>query len=485
MWYLPQRIALRQPRVRRCDVLVWGCIVLVWGILYVFWVREYGDQIISDGNWYINVARHLYHDGVYSFGELHGDGVLLPTSRFPPVYVGVILLNFWLFGDTAVALEAVRLIMFVLAIVTIVYTYRIGCLWNRPIGYAAAAIAVLDVHMLAVAMNYDLPDFAVAFFTTVGIFHFLRAVRTTTQSLHDVVLAAVFLGVAMWTKVSAVLLWVPLLLVLVGYLLRHRGFTHRRKMLHVGIFLSIVLAFFVGWKVRNWYAVGSSSFTSQSGEVLLHYHAGHTLARLRGTPDAARAIEAELAALRPPNAPESLTTVALDDYQRTVARQILLAHPFTYLTVKVLDVPNLFLGTLPPYYFFPRAQVEDILQMINTGIVAGHLPLLRAFWADGRYLYLAIYASLKLFIVALLLAASIGAVRMARERSSTWMLATMLLVIAYVTYVSTPVADPRYRSIAMPFLYVLAAYGLCVFHARVRSGRGVREDPSSSTIDHA
>ncbi|MBI4450089.1 glycosyltransferase family 39 protein [Candidatus Uhrbacteria bacterium] len=470
----PWRTAPLLRAIWRPQTLFWMCVVLVWGFLYLFWLREYGSHLVSDGGWYLRTARHLYHDGIYSLGDVSERGALLPTSRFPPVFPGLLLMSYALFGDVPVTLEAVRVVLFGLALGTVFFTYRIGCLWNKRIGYLAATLAALDVHMLATAMNYDLPDSAVALFVTMGVFYFLRYL-TGRQGAVDIALAALWLGVAMWTKVTAYLLWVPLVGILAWYLLRNRHLATWRKVTHVGVFLLVVLLFFGGWKIRNWYAVGTPSFTSQSGEAMLHYHAAYTLARARGTPDAAKVFERDLSLMRVPIEMEGLSIAQKDDYFYAMARRILLAHPASYLLVKLADIPNLLFGTLPPYYFFPRVSVGGIVQKFDTGVYVGHRTALPLLWAEGRYLYVAVYVVWKAMMLTLVVAACIGVVRMGRERRHSWLLAVLLVVISYILFVSTPVADPRYRPPLMPMVYVLAAYGFYSLHVLLRRARSVHD----------
>ncbi|MBI4142459.1 glycosyltransferase family 39 protein [Candidatus Uhrbacteria bacterium] len=421
---------------------------------------------------YIEAARHLYYNGIFSAGEVNAAGALLQTSRFPPVYPFIIFLSFLAFGDTPLALDVVRFVTWCMAIGLVYFTYRIGRLWGLGLGYVAAFLAALDIYMVSVAMNYDTPDFMVAFFSTMGVFYFMRYFKMQPR-LFDVLLSALWLGVGMWTKVSVYLLWVPLLFILVFHLLRNNTRSLRTKLLHAGVFLTIVLVFFGGWKVRNWYAVGSSSFSSQSGEVMLQYHAGHTLARLRGVSNLV--LEQEMNIVLPPNVNENISAEEKSDYQYAMGRRIVLDHPLAYLAVKILDVPSLLLGTLPPYYLFPRGRVEDIIRVFSSGAVVGHRALLPVLWSEGRHLYIVIYVWLKVFMLALLGFACVGIVRMLRHRSDHWMLSVLLAVVLYIVFVSTPVATPRYRPPLMPMLYVLAAYGLLSLPALSRRVRSMHD----------
>ena len=88
-----------------------------------------------DMSWYDGVARRL----VAGLGYVGFD--MAPTAHWPPGYPFLLAAVYWLFGPS---LLAAKLANAVLATVTVVLTYRIGCELGRPrVGLVAAALLAL------------------------------------------------------------------------------------------------------------------------------------------------------------------------------------------------------------------------------------------------------------------------------------------------------------------------------------------------------
>ena len=86
---------------------------------------------------YIDIARNLYHNGVYSFGEKDSNGILIPTSFRTPAHPFLYFVIYSIVGDKPVADEVARIVFLLMNVLSIYLIYRIGNMFNYYIGCVA------------------------------------------------------------------------------------------------------------------------------------------------------------------------------------------------------------------------------------------------------------------------------------------------------------------------------------------------------------
>jgi len=204
-----------------------------------------------DMSWYDGVARRL----VAGWGYVGFDWA--PTAHWPPGYPFLLAAVYWLFGPS---LLAAKLANAVLAIVTVVLTYRIGCELGRPrVGLVAAALLALfpgDVLYSPTILSEVL--FATLFCASLWLFLVCRN-RWQTRSLAWFGFG-VLLGAAALVRGTALAMFpvFPLTLLVSGTTLR------RAMRYSVAAAAGLVLAL-LPWTVRNQLQLGSPIILATNG----------------------------------------------------------------------------------------------------------------------------------------------------------------------------------------------------------------------------
>lgn len=434
-------------------VILVAVTVVVHGIIVVHVVRDIPTIAGGDDVRWSKTAGHLYLDGVYAIGDRKdAAGHIIPTGGTPPLYTLTYAGSYALFGIGQTAHEVMRVLQVLMNLGIILAVWRIGALFSRWAGYVAATIAATDLTALFFAMNYDLPDTAVAFLTALSLFFLVRYLRRE-QSVRTLACSALFLGLAMWTKETVYLLWVPVVGFLIVWLRWSVGLAWAELVKRVGVFLCIVLIFFGGWKLRNHLVVGSSAFNTRS-TTPIGDNAAALVAYQRGiTTTAAHELFRE--ELEP-------GVWALDEgnLNRRLVRHYaatIMASPLDFMVVVLRAWPGFLLGTFPPYMVFG----SEVMRALESDVVAssGHRALLGRLWRDRALGYLSVYGAAKAHLIIMYVLAGIGAVAAWRRVSFRPPMILFVLVVAYSLAVSGALADPRYRMVFFPVLYVLAGYG--------------------------
>lgn len=435
-------------------VILVAVMVVVHGAIVTHVIRDIPSIAGGTDFRWSKTAEHLYLDGVYALGDRRdAAGHIVPTGGVPPLYTLTYAGSYALFGIGQTAHEAMRVLQVLMDFGIILVVWRIGSLFNRWTGYAAATIAVTDFTALFFAMNYDLPDIAVGFFTALSLFYLVKFLRQE-QSVRTLACSALFLGLAIWTKETVYLLWVPIVGFLVIWLRWGAGLAWTAVAKRLGVYVCIVMVFFGGWKLRNYLVLGSSAFNTRS-TTPVGDNAAALVAYQRGiTTNAAHEIlraglEPEVWALDEGN----LNRTLVQHYAATI-----MESPFDFAVVVLRAWPGLLLGTFPPYMVFG----PEVMRALESDVVAslGHRALLGRLWRDRALGYLSVYGAAKAHLIVMYILAGIATVASWRRVSFRPTMILFALVIAYSLAVSGAIANARYRMVFFPILYVLAGYGV-------------------------
>lgn len=457
---------------RRFLLAVFLLLGLVYFLLYSNVYHNFSDELVmgADDRWLV-VAKHLYSDGSYSRGERDPQGHLLGTSTAPPVHPILFWFSYSLFGMDDRANEFVRVVQIFMQMGIVFFSYKIGRIFSKRVGYIVAVLAALDFTMFYFALNYMVPNTLLALFFTLSLYYLILFIKVK-PSYKNIFFSSLFLGLGMLTRPAVYLLWIPLLLFLLLFLYRNREHSLRKRFMFLGIFFAIIGAFFWGWKIRNYYATGSSLFTSQSGEVQLFFRAGHLLASKWRMP-----FQETFTILRDEYEGKvaHLSEGPKNAYLAEVGKKIILESPFEYMTkVAFVGTPTLLFGSIPPFVFFGKDSVKDIIEALPAA--GGHRPFIQQIWAEEFYSYVVIYGLMKLYLAVLYFLAFLGLVLLYVKRREYWIFSLLVLMIGYMLITSAaPDATSRYRAPYMPIFYLLAAFGItymmCSIRHRTRPSR--------------
>jgi len=445
-------------------------VVIVHGALTVHIYRSFPDFGKSFDRQYTNISEHLYRDGVYSTGERDSTGTLLPTISEPPLYTGAYALSYNIFGITRAADEAMRILQVVLNILTILVCWRIGRLWSTTVGNAAATLAAHDFTAFYFANNFQIPDTTLGFFVALALFYLVKFLKDQ-PSPKNISLTGFFLGLAMWTKIAAYLLWIPIAVLLMFFLWSAQHINRRERIRLCTVFIFIIVLFFGGWKLRNYSATGYFSFSS--GATSLRWNASHLIAYQQGITRSQA--DKELAKQYLTQDVSRMPEGAQEKYLSGKLAGLILHSPIDFSLVVLKAMPGMFLGTFPPYILSSQRQAEDLMKRLRDA--HGFRTLFRSLWDDGYYSYVLLYFAAKAHLIFLYSMSIVAMVVFARNKSLRWILAAFLLTIVYTMTVSGAAAQARYRTIIFPVFYVLGGYGViyCLetLHSRRQRGHSV------------
>ncbi|MDO8463182.1 MAG: glycosyltransferase family 39 protein [bacterium] len=446
-------------------IVLVSVVMLAYAVGSVHIMRNFSDIGSAHDGQYTNVSAHLVREGVYSLGARDAAGQLLPTATVPPLYTFLYAASYKMFGIGALANEPMRILQMLAAIGTLLVSWCIGRMFSARAGNIAATFAALDGTAFYFAQDYDIPDTLLGFFLALWLLFLVRFFREHA-SVRNIAMSTVFLGLAMWTKITPFLLWVPVAAMLAIFLWKSPQVSRRHAVQVAAVFATIIAVFFGGWTMRNVIVVGATSFAS--GATSLRWNAAHLVAYQQGIsqPEA----RMQLAEQYFPPALVARGEGAVEREGGRAMARIILGSPVDFGIVTLRAMPGFFFGTFPSY-LFAGAETARALE-VRAAETHGMRALLPELWGDGRYGYVLAYVFAKAHLLFLYGVGLVGAGVLLRRPRDRWVLALCVLTVAYVVAVSGAAAQARYRTTILTIAYVLAGIGLSAaytwMHTRMR-----------------
>jgi hypothetical protein len=467
----------------RKKIVIWCIFIsaIVINVYLYFHLLDNFPHLLNDfESPYLRIAENMYEHGEYSRGDTED---YVPTTAVLPVAPIIGYLVFLICGVGNTALEVLRIILMLSNFGIIVITYYIGKIFNYKIGCVAAFLAAADVNMFCWSNNFK-PDMIYAFLFTLSIYFLVKFIKIK-QSQKNIILASLFLGLAVLTKSGLYMLF-PLI---AGFLLVFLLFVKKESFIkcfyYVSLFVVIQLVFVMGWQMRNFHATGTKSFSSCVGGItLFKKHVPFVLAYQDGI-----SVEEARIRLREKYATEDtmkLDQAGRDAYFKNIAFKIALGSPLDYAIVLLKGTPQLFLGTTPPDFLFTKHKREEFYEILQVKLyniyeyenndksslpmLSKRVPeymgpfssssLLKKLWDSNHYSYIFMWSMIKAHILLIYLMTIIGSFLIAKEKSDRWIFVLMVLIIAYCILIVGPETASRHRAILMSFFYFLSSYGL-------------------------
>jgi 4-amino-4-deoxy-L-arabinose transferase-like glycosyltransferase len=290
-------------------------------------------------------------------------------------------------------------------------------------------------------------------------------------SAFSAILAAVVLALAALTRPISQFL--PLVLLpLFVVMARRAGW--RRALVSAALFLVVSMGLTYTWAARNYVQTGLFTLSTISDTNLVYYRARAVLADVeRISQDEAWArLEAQVNAAAPPGvaSPAELVTV-----QRRIALEIFREHPVETLAMlakgagRILADPGY---TITCTLLDPTTTAFDCFPGRSSMNEPGLLGQAAARVGEMRPPQVFALAWSTILLAALYAAACAGAWGLVRERR--WLaLALLALLIAYfIGLAAGAEANSRFRLPALPFIALVAGYGMHLLLRAMRWRRG-------------
>ena len=213
------------------------------------------------------------------------------------------------------------------------------------------------VFFLVLCLLFDEGFFSM--FTLVLCF-FIKFIKVN-QSRKNIILASFFLGLAALTKPGAYLLFCPLSVFLLFFLLRIKRIPLAKGFCYIGMFVVIQAAFIGGWTARNYYTEGTWVFCSQVGANAFFYHGAHLKAYQDGIP-----FREAVKKMREEYETEKVKELDVNErsvYYKGLLTRMILSSPLDYSVVILKYFDFLFLGSPPPDYLFSKQRREELFSI--------------------------------------------------------------------------------------------------------------------------
>ena len=459
-------------------IFVFAIIINVY--LYVHILDNFPHLLNDFESPYLYIAENLYKHGEYSYCDTVD---CVPDTSVLPVAPIIGYLGFLVFGVGNTALEVLRIVTMLSNFGIIIIAYYIGKIFNYKVGCVAAFLAAADVSMFGWSNSFR-PDMIYAFLFALSIYFLVKFVKLK-QSKKNIILASLFLGLAVLTKSGLVILFYPISGFLLAFLLFIKKKSFIKSFYYVGLFVVIQLVFIMGWQIRNYHATGVMDYSSQVGELILFKkHIPFIIAYQEGISNQ----EARERVRKKYDTEDimKLDAAARSEYFKKVAFSIVLNSPLDYAIVLVKSSPQLFLGTTPPDFLFTKHKREELFEILQVKLYTEYqnknndktslptlskrqpdymgplssFPLLKKLWNSNHYSYIFLWSIIKAHVLLIYLMTIIGSFLILKDKTDRWVLVLMVLIIIFYVPVLGPETASRHRAILMPIFYFLSSYGL-------------------------
>lgn len=421
-------------------------LILRLSVLLIAWSHP-ERTLTNDSPSYIEPAQYLLRDAVYTH----------PSALRTPVYPLFLAVIYGLFGENQFYVVLAQVL---LGLLTLYLTYKLS---NElfPAQKNLAGILFLAWGSESILSPfYVMTETLFTFLLVCTLLAVLAYFRSSKYSW--LVVCGALSGLAILCR--------PIAVYFPGMILLLLMWEHRQKpagWLKAGaIYISVALFIVVPWVVRNDRVVGTPVVSTITGDSLLFYSANALVAHQQGVGffDAQKAMYSAL--------DQALSDADLPNTERnrynmemSMARQIILQAPVTYLYVHVRDSLKVFLPG--------AASLRDALGQADRGVdlwdllqTQGLSPALTEYFRQTHGLQLLLTPFVLLLFVTCL-GGLLGAIVLLKRRS-LFALMVLFLPVVYLVIFSGPGAYSRFRIPLMPFLSVLAGIGLGYIEEKYR-----------------
>jgi 4-amino-4-deoxy-L-arabinose transferase-like glycosyltransferase len=382
-----------------------------------------------------------------------------PPEEFSrtPVYPYFIALLYWLFGKDN---RVVIFTQIILDCISILLVYTIGLqLFNKITALLAGVLAAVGVDLITQSM-FVLTE---TLFTLLLLSSLVSLTMGLKKGKHYwFLLSAFFLGVSILCRPMAV--YFPLIsgLIIIAFLRKQR----RENILAVILHVSLIFIILCPWLIRNVNLLGNPTISTISSKYLYYYSAASVEAHLRNVSE--ESVRLDMSArvdqyLQVVGWEKTPLTVMLAE--NAMAKEILFSHPLIFLGLHIKSDLN---SLLP--------NVTDLTEILGVTVgERGTASVLNQYglWSAVKYYFgdriwlVGLLSPLIIFLGLIYLGDIISLVGLLKRKKHMTIFLLCLPVLYFIGLPGAP-SLPRFRVPVMPYLYLLAADGICLMFSYLK-----------------
>lgn len=385
--------------------------------------------------------------------------VRTPTDAFrAPVYPLFLAGIYSLFGHKP---NVAIIFQLILSSLTCILVYYIGEVFiRRGVGFIAGLLLALDFPT-AIYGNLIMTDMLFTFLFLASIYFILKFFREGKRK--QLIYSAILLGASALCR--QVIIYFAFVMALSFIVVYRRNFI--KALLNYCIYILIFLAAVSPWAIRNYIVYDNLSFSIAQGGNLLFYNAAYLEAYKRGGYEHLDAIRKEMQEETNEIFTERDITSPFEKakiYQELAVERIL-AAPALYTKIHLIGALKIF---ATPTFLLPErifgASLDESIAMAK-----GKSLLTESFFKASRdlagYFFqnwkLLLYLPfLLLYLLFIYFLAGYGLCKTSKEKNLAAIFFLFLLIIVYNALVVGQHGAARFRIPLMPYIDLIAAYGL-------------------------
>lgn len=400
------------------DSMVLFCIA---AILRAAYVLTYGYSIGGDATSYIDIAKNIVFN--HAFALTNGSG--FSYTAFRPFLYPVLIAAFWTEDEPPIV--PILIAQVVLGSLTVVLTYFIARKhFSRFVAFSSASLLVLS----PMTLNFT------AAILTETLFTFTLVAACYFWGSKSGVTSGFFFGLTFLTR--PIIFPVLLLLPLISFL---PNFRNSRKLLFTITIFSILVA--SPWIVRNSMLFGQFTLTQSSG------YGTNLLFGTIDTPLYGDDIWSWISKLPMVQGERGLNEIEEDRRRLKIAVIRISENPSDWLKVRAKQYPKLFIDSGDSLLGLRSRPISQAIKEFDWLIIAVKIGSVVA----CLFLFL-------LFIIGL-----IGIRRMHTQLLHIYLLPVFFIIIHLPMWI-----ESRYLLPVMPFVYIVAVYGLVISKNYFKAG---------------
>lgn len=422
--------------------LIWGILALAFilrAALLWIGVAHITRAFQPDSQGYIDPAIKLISTGFYP----------IDSAYRTPIYPLFIAIIYWILGQNPLMIIGAQVIIGTL---TVWLSYHLGVkILSKPVALLGAFLLAISVESIT-SVFYILTETLFTFLFLAGLISWVNGCRKNSKLW--LACAGILMGLSALCRPLAV--YFPLFLAL--GLLINKGLTWKRRIVQAAVFIFLFLLSLAPWIIRNIYIVGSPTISTISSYNMLFYEAASVEANIRGVSETQ--VRDEFTDLVNQTLVERGWTNNEGNRSRVdslLADQIILAHPVRFLYIHLKGDLNGFLPDVTSVTEILGATIgsKGTLSVLNQ---YGILAAIRNYFGGKTWL-LELLLPLIILLALVYLFAVDGIVEIIHHHN--WISLLLLVIpVFYFLFLPGPASLPRFRVPVMPYISLLAGFGL-------------------------